>query len=103
MSTNKKIFKKKIEIPQNLGPENPSSIPVSKDFVSALNANKNLEPKKPEEDDEKDEEDQKMLDNPILIMKRSDFFSSIDRETEQIKYLVNIFLLTLKYFSKETL
>ena len=91
-----KIFKKKNEpFPVQ---ENPSSNIVSRDMASELNGNKNLDAKKDENlDEEKEKEaeiEKKMLDNPILIMKKSDFYSSVDRETEQIKFLVNFFFFT---------
>ena len=96
-ASGKKIFQKKLDLPPNPPnpfPDNqssnqPSKDLMSKDFVADLNANKFPDPKKTEEDEQKeDDEAKKMLDNPVLIMRRSDFFSPVDRETEQMKYLV---------------
>lgn len=95
MSTSgKKIFQKKLDLPPN-PPDNqssnqPSKDMMSRDLVADLNASKSPpDPKKTEEDEQKEEDEaKKMLDNPVLIMRRSDFFSPIDRETEQMKYLV---------------
>ena len=90
-TSSKNMFQKKLDLPQNPFADNQSSKDMmSKDFVADLHANKSPpDPKKTEEDEQKEEDEaKKMLDNPVLIMRRSDFFSLIDRETEQMKYLV---------------
>lgn len=95
-----KFFKKK----QDLQPNNPSldnqqaSLePTSKDMANDLNTNKKNEDKDDKEEKDKEElEHKKMLENPILIMKKSDYFSPIDRETEQSKFMVIFIVFFLK-------
>ena len=82
MSTNI-FFKKKIppKTPNPI-PENPNSN-IPSNVAVDVNANKIEDTEAAEA-----EEMKALLENPILVMKRSDFFSLVDRETEQNKFLV---------------
>lgn len=94
---NSKIFKKKQDSQPNTFKENqPGSLePASKEMQNDLNSNKKNE-EKDEEIENEELEQKKMLENPVLIMRKSDYFSLIDRETEQSKFMVIFMFFSIK-------
>lgn len=99
------IFKKRQDVQKNIPVSEPNSKDPPFDGLPMKNpeekVNENEKDKEKEKDKEEEEEvedlQKKMQENPILIMRKPDYFSYI--ETEQSKYLVIFSFLIFKCFS----